>query len=257
MPAVLAACCRTKPVRAARGAGGLLGLSAGRAGARIPALPLRILSWVDDLFGTTTRDVLERAMTAYRDAGNVTGEIAAIGELAAVYRIQGRAGDMLALFGRVAELDATGHGEAAGLMALVRLSSASSPATTPARHCWPTCPSVQFPQEEVVAYRIATTRCRTLGDEEAMMTAARADLAGASTMRHVLAPSPSGTPAIHRPALAALAAIIVDAGRSALDGRRPGCLATMVKRDERPDRVRRRRSSPPRSGPLPTAAPST
>jgi DNA-binding SARP family transcriptional activator len=185
-----------------------------------------------DPFGERTVQLLDAAATAFRDAGNVGGEVAANMELAYVARARGDVEVLPRLMMRAFELDAQGHHEVDGGMAIGRAALAEMAgdeeryvaelAAVPLD-----CLSVEW--RAAVAF-MEFTGYLTLGREEAMVDAARrcADLGGpAFTGRHAVAVAEwyAGRPDL---ALDTLDEIRRDRAASRVDQLTLGAFTTMV-----------------------------
>ena len=230
---VLIACCRRghPEVRADVLAGWLEVLPSDRW-ERAEGLLLRgLVGRVTDPFGPDTATLLERAAERYRAAGNVTGEMAAINDLAYVARNQGRFDALPALLARAGEVRAAGHREAEGLVAIGRslmAEMAGDDQRMVAELDAVPAGSLSRDWQAAVAFR-QTIGHLTLGNEHEMLAAAAdcAARAGDTTARHALALAQwyAGDPA---PALASCDAIAADASRSRVDAVALGSFATMV-----------------------------
>ena len=185
-----------------------------------------------DPFGDRTAELLTAAVGAFREQGNVAGEVAASMELAYVCRVRGETAVLPGLMLRAVELHERGHHEVEGGMALGRAAWAEIAgddeqylvelASVP-----PDSLSLEW---RAAAAQMEFTGHLTLGHEEAMLDAARrcASLGGSHyTGRHTVAVAEwfAGRP---RAALDTLDEIRADATASRVDRLTLGAFATLV-----------------------------
>jgi LuxR family transcriptional regulator, maltose regulon positive regulatory protein len=190
-----------------------------------------LIGRVTDPFAESTAELLEAAVHAYRNEGNVAGEIAAGVELVYVLRNQGRCEQLPVFLARAVELCEAGHIEATGPAAVGRalfaeLSGDDRQMIDQLDAIDPTLLSRDW--QAVVTYR-QTIAHLTLGNETEMMYSAQrcAHFAGNSNDRHVLTLAQwfAGQPS---PALDGITDIIDDADTSCVDAVVLRTMATMV-----------------------------
>ncbi len=190
-----------------------------------------LVARINDPFGPSTTDLLERAADELRAVGDTTGEITMINELAYVLRIQGRSAELPALVARAAELQAVGHPGADGLVAIARSVCAEMIGDVPAMLApLDTVPVDALSVDWQALFAFRRMICHlTSGDEQAMLTSATrcTELAGDMTMRHAAALAHWYAGNVG-PAESSLDDIVADCQRSKVDGVALGAFATMV-----------------------------
>ena len=190
-----------------------------------------LVARISDPFGPSTTALLERAAYELRAAGDVTGEITMINELAYVLRIQGRSAELPALVVRAAELQATGHPGADGLVAMARSVCAEMTGdVTGMLAPLDDVPLDALSRDWQALFAFRRMICLlTTGDEPSMLASAVrcTELAGEMTMRHAAALARWYAGDVGA-AESSLDDIITDSQRSKVDGVALGAFATMV-----------------------------